>query len=73
MIEYSKQHYSAEQITDPMINMTCGFLIAGTVEILQQWLDGMLLISKQQLITDLASLWQGIGDYTAMHIAKRNV
>ena len=72
LVQYAKQHYQAyENTQDPMIQMTAALLIGGTVEILQQWLSGKILMSKQQLMLDLTALWQKSGDMTAQIVQQR--
>lgn len=80
LVEYAKQHYQAsmnnksidiKQLDDPMIQLTATLLITGTVDIVQQWISGKILLSKQQLMLDLALLWQKIGDLTAEIVQQR--
>lgn len=68
--EYAFLHYQTQKTHEPLVQLTASLLIGGTIQILQDWLNGQLELSKKALIAELALLWRLNGDavhHVAMH------
>ena len=48
--------------TDSFSELASALLIGGSIEVILDWLDGNIAISREQLIDDLAALWIFVSD-----------
>lgn len=69
---YGLKHYEAGGKTDPMAELVSSFLVGGTIEAVLNWLDGSIAMSREQLMEDMATLWNVNGDAAAGIARKRN-
>lgn len=69
---YGLKHYQAGDKTDPMAELVSSFLVGGTIEAVLNWLDGSIAMSREQLMDDMATLWNVNGDAAAAIASERN-
>lgn len=69
---YGLKHYQAGDKTDPMAELVSSFLVGGTIEAVLNWLDGSIAMSREQLMDDMATLWNVNGDAAAAIARERN-
>jgi AcrR family transcriptional regulator len=61
---YGYEHHNATG-TDPISELAASLLIGGSIEVILDWLDGNIVMTRKQLIDDLAALWVFVGDGAA--------
>lgn len=67
---YGHEHHNTVS-TDPISDLASTVLIGGSIEVVVNWLDGNIQMSRDQLIADLAALWVITGDGAADRARKR--
>lgn len=60
--DFGHEHHKADGQTDPIAAVTAALLVGGTMEVILNWLDGRIEMSRDQLIEDIAALWIMAGD-----------
>lgn len=69
---YGLKHYDAGDKSDPMAELVSSFLVGGTIEAVLNWLDGGIAMTREQLMDDMATLWNVNGDAAAEIARKRS-
>jgi AcrR family transcriptional regulator len=69
--QYGHLHYDANQEADAIASVTSALLVGGTIEVILNWLDGVITMPREQLIEDVAAMWQANGDATAARAKAR--
>jgi AcrR family transcriptional regulator len=57
-----RRFYGLERSDDPLIDATALMVVGGLAETLLAWLDGTLLVTREQLITDCTELFVATGE-----------
>ncbi len=60
--DFGHEHHKSDGQTDPIAAVTAALLVGGTMEVILNWLDGRIEMSRDQLIEDIAALWIMAGD-----------
>ena len=62
--EYGYKHHNVTG-TDSFSELASALLIGGSIEVILDWLDGNIAVTREHLIDDLAALWIFVGDGVA--------
>lgn len=54
--------HDGEPHEEPIVSLTASLIVGGTVRAILDWLDGHIALSQDQLIDDLAALWDVTGN-----------
>lgn len=68
---YGHEHHGAADATDPIAPLASSLLVGGSIEAILGWLDGIIVMSRDELIEDLAALWVVTGDGAASRARAR--
>ncbi|MDQ8037380.1 MAG: TetR family transcriptional regulator [Pedobacter sp.] len=60
--DFGHEHHKAGKLTDPIAAVTASLLVGGSMEVILNWLDGRIVMPRDQLIEDIAALWILAGD-----------
>lgn len=69
--DFGHEHHKADGLTDPIAALTASLLVGGSMEVILNWLDGRIVMSREQLIEDIAALWVLAGDGAAARARAR--
>jgi AcrR family transcriptional regulator len=67
----AREFYGADDVADPLVEMTALMLAGGLSEILLAWLDGTLVVEREQLIDTCADLFGALGQSAVELVARR--
>lgn len=71
VVNYSYQFYESDGETDPLVPLTASLLVGGTIKVILNWLAGKIPMPREQLIADLAAMWNMNGDAAAVRARAR--
>jgi AcrR family transcriptional regulator len=65
VMERAGEVHGKAVVQSPLASLTASLLVGGTAQAVLDWLDGLIPLSREQFIDDLARLWLITGDGAA--------